>query len=159
MGELMKRASVVLLFSILIRLSGSAQAPNVVSLAKVKTAALVVRATSSVSCGDGSEGTCVRTDTDVIRNVTTIVDGTDLWQHFEKADPTKADVIFEFTLRSAKSTYGSVEFSVRDADTNQILYTESRSIVVLENDIARIVAHFLKVFEDAKKSPPNTKKH
>jgi len=91
--------------------------------------------------------------------VTTIVDGTDLWRHFEKADATKADVIFEFTLRSAKSTYGSVEFSVVDADSNKILYSESRSIVVLENDIARIVAHFLKVFEDAKKSPPNTKRH
>lgn len=154
----MRWLAAVFSLSVLGSLSASAQAPDFVSLAKVKTAALVVRATSSVSCGDGSEGTCIRTDTDVIRNVTTIVDGTDLWQHFEKADATKADAIFEFTLTNAKSTYARVEFSVRDADTNKILYSESRSIVILENDITRIVSHFHKVFEDAKKSPPNAKK-
>ncbi len=60
-----------------------AQVPNPAALAKIKLAALVVRATSSVSCGDGSEGTCVRYDSDVATNVKAFVDGTELWQHFE----------------------------------------------------------------------------
>ena len=82
----MRRTLAVLFLSILGGFSLQAQVPDLVTLAKVKTAALVVRATSSVSCGDGSEGTCVRKDTDVVAKVTGVVDGTELWAHFEKAD-------------------------------------------------------------------------
>jgi len=135
-----------------------ADLPDLAALAKVKTAALVVRATSSVSCGDGSEGTCVRKDTEVVTKVTAIVDGTNLWEHFERADATKADAIVEFTVTNATTTYGRISFSVRDADNNNFLYSESRDVVMLENDVTRIVNHFVKVVEDAKKKPVNTKK-
>jgi hypothetical protein len=91
--------------------------------------------------------------------VKSIVDGTEIWQQFEKADATKADAIFEFTVTNATTTYARVEFSVRDADSNKILYGEVRSIVLLENDITRIVAHLLKVVEEAKNKPLNTNKH
>lgn len=154
----MKRALALWSLSILCGLPVHAQVPDLVTLTKVKTAALVVRATSSVSCGDGSEGTCVRKDTDVVTKVTAIVDGTNLWEHFERAEATKADAIIEFTVTNATTTYGRISFSVRDADNNNFLYSESRDVVMLENDITRIVSHFLKVVEDTKKRPVNTKK-
>ncbi len=132
--------------------------PNLAALAKIKTATLVVQATTSVSCGDGSEGTCVRHDREVVTKVTAIVDGTNLWEHFERKDATKADAILEFTVKDADTTYGQISFSVRDADTNDFLYYEYRDEVVLENDITRIVNHFLNVVEDAKKKPSATKK-
>jgi hypothetical protein len=82
-----------LVFSIVFMLGAlalHAQAPDIAGLAKVKTAALIVRATTSVSCGDGSEGTCVRHDPDIIKRVSTIVDGTELWQRFLKVDQTQS---------------------------------------------------------------------
>jgi hypothetical protein len=147
------------LLSIFGSLSLHGQTPDLVALAKVRTAVLVIHATTSISCGDGSEGTCVRNDSDVITKVKSIVDGTEIWQQFEKADATKADAIFEFTVTNATTTYARVEFSVRDADSNKILYGEIRSIVLLENDITRIVAHFLRAVQEAKNKPLNTKKH
>jgi hypothetical protein len=132
--------------------------PNLAALAKVKPAALVVQATTSISCGDGSESTCVRHDSDVVTKVTAIVDGTNLWEHFERKDATKADAILEFTVKDATTTYGTISFSVRDADTNDFLYFEYRDVVLIENDITRIVTHFLNVVEDAKKKAPGTKK-
>jgi hypothetical protein len=101
----------------------------------------------------------VRKDTDVVTKVTAIVGGTNLWEHFEKADATKADAILEFTVTNAATTYGRISFSVRDAEDNNFLYSESREVVLLENDITRIVNHFLKVIEEAKKKPVGTKKH
>lgn len=136
-----------------------AQKADPAGLAKVKTAALVVKATTSVSCGDGSEGTCVRQDPDVVKKVTDLVDGTTLWEHFEKADATKADAILEFTVKNAGTTYGGISFTVRDADNNNVLYQEYRDVVTLDNDIARMVNHFLKAVEEAKKNPPAARKH
>ncbi len=100
----------------------------------------------------------MRQDPDIVTKVTTFVSGTDLWGHFEKMEATKADAILEFVVKDATTTYGRISFSVRDADNNNILYFESRDVVVLENDITRIVNHFLQVVEDAKKKPPSTKK-
>ena len=128
-----------------------AQKADPSGLAKIKTAALVVKATTSVSCGDGSEGSCVRQDPDVVKKVTDIVDGTALWQHFEKADAPKADAILEFTVKNASGTDGTISFSVRAADNNNFMYQEYRDVVTLENDIARMVNHFLKAVEEAKK--------
>lgn len=135
-----------------------ADIPDLAALAKVKTVALVVRATTSVSCGDGSESTCVRNDSNVVTKVTAIVNSTKLWEQFEKVDATKAHAILEFTVKDAATTYGRISFSVRDADNNNTLYFESRDVVMLENDITRIVNHFLKVVEDAKNKPSKTKK-
>jgi hypothetical protein len=154
----MRRVRAFMAVLILCGLRLHAQAPDPSGLPKVKTVALVVRATTSISCGDGSEGTCVRTDGDVVKKVIAIVDGTNLWEHFEKADATKADAIVEVTVKNATTTYGTISFSVRDADSNKFLYFESRDVVMLENDITRIVNHFLNAVEDAKKKPPTAKK-
>ncbi len=146
----MKRACA---FCILSTLAVHADTPDFTALAKLKTAALVVRATASVSCGDGSEGTCVRKDPEVVKRVTAIVEGTELWERFTRADATKADAVLEFTLKNADTTYGTIYFAVRDADSNKTLYYEWRDVVTLENDITRIVSHFLKAAADAKKNP------
>jgi hypothetical protein len=154
----MQRTLAVWFLFILSGLPLCAQTSDLAALAKVKTAALVVQATTSISCGDGSEGTCVRKDPDIVTKVTTIVDGIHLWDHFEKMDATKADAILEFTVKDAATTYGRISFSVRDADNNKVIYSEFRDLVLLENDITRIINHFLKVVDDAKKRPVNIKK-
>ena len=157
----MTKTAIAVLASLVFVLSSWAQAPNLPNLpalAKAKTAALVVRATTSISCGDGSEGTCVRQDTDIVTKVTNIVSGTDLWAHFDKADATKADALLEFVVKDATTTYGRITFSVRDADNNNFLFYEGRDVVVLENDVTRIVNHLLQVIEDAKKRPSSPRK-
>ena len=150
----MTKTAIAVFASLLFAVSTRAQTPNLPNLpalAKIKTSALVVRATTSISCGDGSEGT-VRQDLDIVTKVTDIVSGTDLWAHFDKMDATRADAILEFVVKDATATYGGISFSVRDADNNNILYFETRDVVVIENDVTRIVNHFLQVVEDAKKA-------
>ena len=154
----MKNAFAVLFALVFVCFQSQAQAPNLAALAKVKTAALVVHATTSIACGDGSEGTCVRNDSEVVSKVKAFTDATELWDHFEKADATKADAILEFTIKDASTTYGRISFSVRDADSNTFLYFESRDVVTLENDIVRIVNHLLKAVEDAKRKSSAVRK-
>ena len=72
--------------------------------------------------------------------------------HFDKMDATQADAILDFEVKDATTTYGRISFSVRDADNNNFLYFETRDVVVIENDVTRIVSHFLQVVEDAKKA-------
>jgi len=143
----MRRTFALLMFFIFCSAVVCADTPDLAALAKVKTAALVVRATSSVCCDDGCQATCVRKDTDVVTKVTAMVDGTNLWEHFKKADTTQADAILQFTVEDAATTHGKISFSVRDADNNNFLHSEYRDVVMLENDITRIVNHFLKVVE------------
>jgi hypothetical protein len=155
----MKRMAAISFILLLSVIPLCAQKADPSDLPRVKTAALVVKATTSVSCGDGSEGTCVRQDPDVVKKVTDIVDSTELWEHFQKADATKADAILELTVKNASTTYGNISFSVRDADNNNFMYQEYRDVVTLENDITRMVNHFLKAVEEAKKSPRAVQKH
>jgi len=131
----------------------SEEAAKMAALAKAKTAALAVLATTSISCGDGSEGTCIRTDRDVISQVENIVNSSELWRQFDKVDATKADIILGFKVKNARTDNGYIGLDVRDADTNAVLWSESRSIVNLENDVTRLVAHFLKARANASSSP------
>jgi hypothetical protein len=68
-----------------------------------------------------------------------LVDGTEVWEYFEKVNATEADIFLEFAVRNSSA----VSFNVRDADSNKILYSEYREIVSLDNDINRMIAHFL----------------
>jgi hypothetical protein len=104
-----------------------------------KTAALVVRATTTVACPGGAPGDCIRTDTDIISQVQRLVDGTEVWEYLEKVDATEADIFLEFEVRNDSG----VSFNVREADSNKILYSEYREVVSLDNDINRMIAHFL----------------
>jgi hypothetical protein len=109
------------------------------ALLNAKTAALVVRATSTVSCPEGAPGDCIRTDGDIVSEVNGLVENTNLWAYFEKANPTRADIILYFKVEDN----AIVRFSVRDSDTNTLLYSEDRQVVSLDNDVNRIVAHFV----------------
>ncbi len=88
-------------------------------LRAAKTAALVVRATTTVACPGGAPGDCIRTDTDIISQVRTLVDSTDIWEYFGQASATEADIFLEFEVRNSST----VSFNVRDADSNRILYS------------------------------------
>ncbi len=108
-------------------------------LRAAKTAALVVRATTTVACPGGAPGDCIRTDTDIISQVRGLVDGTDVWDYFAQETPTQADIFLDFEIRNSST----VSFNVRDADSNRVLYSEFREVVSLDNDINRMIAHFL----------------
>jgi hypothetical protein len=108
-------------------------------LAAAKTAALVVRATTTVSCPGGAPGDCIRTDSEIMRQVQDNVAKTELWEYFEKAEPTEADILLDFQVKE-----GSViTFMVKDADSGKLLYSDFREVVSLDNDVKRIVEHFL----------------
>ena len=109
------------------------------TLSHAKTAALVVHATSTVSCPEGAPGDCIRNDGGTISQVEGFVDQTDLWSYFEKADATQADLILDFQVKDT----AMASFSVRDSDSNKILYSEYRQVVSLDNDVNRMIAHFL----------------
>jgi hypothetical protein len=115
-------------------------------LAAAKTAAFVVRATSTVSCPGGAPGDCIRTDSDIVSQVQDNVATTELWGYFEKADPTQADILLDFRVEEGSI----ITFTVRDSDSGKILFSEVRDVVSLDNDIRRIVAHFLQ------SAPPRT---
>src|SRR5689334_20421212 len=65
-------------------------------LREAKTAALVVRATTTVACPDGAPGDCIRTDSDIISKVQSLADGTDIWEYFEKTEATEAEIFLSF---------------------------------------------------------------
>jgi hypothetical protein len=94
-------------------------------LIAAKTAALVVRATTTIACPGGAPGDCIRTDTDIISQVRNLVDRTDVWEYFEQASATEADIFLEFDVRNNST----VNLSVRDADSNRTLYSEFREVV------------------------------
>ncbi len=108
-------------------------------LRAAKTAALVVRATTTVACPGGAPGDCIRTDTDIISQVRNHVDRTDIWEYFGEANATEADIFLEFEVRNSST----VTLNVRDADSNKVLYSEFREVVSLDNDINRMIVHFL----------------
>ena len=65
-------------------------------LTRAKTAAVTVRSTQTITCGDGSSSDCLRQDIATVRQIEGLVDATDLWRYFEKAVPSKADIILQF---------------------------------------------------------------
>jgi hypothetical protein len=109
------------------------------SFSAARKAALVVRATSTVACPGGAPGDCIRIDEQIISHVKSLVKATDLWNYFEEADPTEADILFDIEVKDG----ASISLNVRDADSNGVLYSEGRQVVALDNDVDRIIAHFL----------------
>jgi len=71
----------------------------------------------------------------------------ELWNHLTKADAAKADILVTFSVHNAERVY----CVVYDANSNKILWTEDRTLVVADNDAARILVHFLKVWQSGQK--------
>lgn len=113
------------------------------TLTKAHTAAISVRSTQTITCGDGSTNDCLREDTKTKNEIEQSVDGTDLWMYFQKVSPSKADIIFRFTADNRASSSAQIVLQVQDSDSGAWLYYEARNITDIENDVNRLVAHVI----------------
>jgi hypothetical protein len=112
-------------------------------LARARTAAIAVRSTQTISCGDGSSDNCIREDTGTERQIEGLANKTDLWRYFDKGAPTKADIILQFVANERASSSPQIVLQVQDADTGAWSYYESRAITDIENDVNRLVDHLI----------------
>lgn len=112
-------------------------------LSKAKTAAVAVRSTQTISCGDGSSDDCLREDTQSEGQIEQLADKTDLWRYFEKNSAAKADVILQFVAKDRASSSAQITLQVQDSDSGTWIYSEARPITEIENDVNRLVDHFI----------------
>lgn len=112
-------------------------------LSKARTAAVAVHSTQTISCGDGSSDDCLREDTATERQIEGLANKTDLWRYFDKAPPAKADIILRFVANNRASSYAQITLQVQDSDGGAWLYSESRTVTDIENDVSRLVNHLI----------------
>ena len=109
------------------------------TLAKAKSAAIIIQATQGIACGDGSDG-CIRTDHEAIAIIQREVEESQLWQQLVKADPKRADILLKFNTRDR----ASLQLCAYDADSNDLLWCDNRNpSIALDNDSYRELGHFL----------------
>jgi hypothetical protein len=98
-------------------------------LGRAKSAAVIIKATQNIACGD-SDG-CFRTDTEALSIVKRTIEESELWRSLTQAEPKKADILLNFTTRDRSS----LQLCAYDADSNNLLWCELRSpSIALEND-------------------------
>jgi hypothetical protein len=112
-------------------------------LSRARTAALAVRSTQTISCGDGSTSDCIREDVKTKTQIEVLADATDLWRYFERATPAKADLIIQFVANERASPASLITLQVQDADSGAWAYYESRTVTDIENDVNKLVDHFV----------------
>ncbi len=113
------------------------------SLPNTATVAAVVRSTQTITCGDGSTSDCLREDFVTEAKVRKFVDGTDLWRYFDEAAPTHADLVLQFVANEQAGTSPQITLRVQDSNTGTWVYYESRPVTDLENDVNRLINHFI----------------
>jgi hypothetical protein len=86
-----------------------------------------------------------------INQILSFLWSTQLYTRYRVVDPDKSDLIITITENILSR---SVSFVVRDADTNEELYSETRDLVVLSNDVKRLAAHFLAIVPRPPAPPP-----
>lgn len=116
---------------------------NEARLARARTAAVTIRSTQTISCGDGSTNDCLREDKATERTIEGFLDETDLWRYFQKAPPAKADLILQFIANNRADSSSPIILQVQDSDSGEWVYYESRNATDLENDVNRLIEHFL----------------
>ena len=107
----------------------------------------MIEADRSISCGDGSEGTCIGKDYPSEKAIEEGANKSQLWNHLTKVDAAKADILVRSSVHNAER----LSCIVYDADSNKILWAEDRVLIARDNDAARILAHFLKVWQSGQK--------
>jgi hypothetical protein len=112
-------------------------------LARAKTAAIVVHSTQTISCGDGSSDNCIREDSRTERQIEELANKTQLWRYFDSATPSKADLILQFVANERVSSSAQIVLSVQDSDSGDWPYREARSLTDIENDVNRLIEHFI----------------
>lgn len=113
------------------------------SLPSTATVAAVVRSTQTITCGDGSTSECLREDFSTEAKVRRFLDGTDLWRYFDEAAPTHADLVLQFVADEQAGTAPEITLRVQDANSGAWVYYESRPVTDIENDVNRLVNHFI----------------
>jgi hypothetical protein len=110
---------------------------------RAKSAAVTVRSTQTISCGDGSGDDCLREDTTTERQISSFVDNTDLWRYFDQAPALKADLIVRFSANNRAGSDARILLQIQDSDSGVWLYSESRTITDIENDVNKLIDHFI----------------
>jgi hypothetical protein len=83
-----------------------------------------------------------------IDQILRVVAGTKLWSRYRYAAASKADIIIKITEDRSVVDYETISFKVFDPEDNSQIYSETRSLVDLSNDVSRLVAHFLAAVDD-----------
>lgn len=112
-------------------------------LASAKTAAITIRSVQTISCGDGSNGDCIREDATTKEQIENWANSSDLWRYFERQPASKADIILQFVANDRASSSPQIILLVQHSDSNTQLYYEARTIGDLQNDVNQLVNHFL----------------
>jgi hypothetical protein len=68
--------------------------------ARAKTVAVIVEAKRTVSCGDGSDDTCIVNDGGAIKIIQDEIGASPLWDTFAQAEPKRADILLKFNTRN-----------------------------------------------------------
>jgi hypothetical protein len=113
------------------------------SLPSTATVAAVARSTQTITCGDGSSNDCLREDFGTEIKVKSLVDGTELWRYFDEAPPSHADLVLQFVANEQASHSPEITLRVQDANTGAWAYYESRPVTDLDNDVNRLINHFI----------------
>jgi hypothetical protein len=113
------------------------------TLQRAQSAAVVVRSTQTITCGDGSSNDCLREDTSTKTKIEAMIDETDLWRYFKQAAATKADIILKFVANNRADSSSPVSLTVQDSDSGDIVFSESRQVSEMENDVNRLIEHFV----------------
>lgn len=113
------------------------------SLPSTATVAAVVRSTQTITCGDGSTNDCLREDFNTEGKIRRFVDSTDLWRYFDEAAPTRADLLLQFVANQQAETSPEITLRVQDSNSGKWIYYESRQVTDLENDVNRLINHFI----------------
>ena len=115
------------------------QSARAQALAKAKTAAVIIEATQTIACGDGSDG-CFRTDGSAVAIIEREINDSGLWDNLTKVEAKRADILLKFNARNRMS----LGLAIYDADSNNLLWQDTRSpSIALDNDAAKEIGHFL----------------
>jgi hypothetical protein len=113
------------------------------SLPSTATVAAVARSTQTITCGDGSTNDCFREDFNTETKLKRLVDSTELWRYFDEAPPSHADLVLQFVANEQASHSPDITLRVQDSNTGAWVYCESRPVTDLDNDVNRLINHFI----------------
>jgi hypothetical protein len=115
------------------------------ALAEARTAVMVIKATRTISCGDGSEDPCIANDGGATSIIQQEAEASELWRDLTKVEAKKADLLLNFNTKNREW----LELCVFDGDSADLLWCETRRVIALDNDASREIAHFLKARQTA----------
>jgi hypothetical protein len=117
------------------------------TLRNAKTAAVIIEATETIACGDGSDG-CFRTDGGAIATIRREVEESRLWDNLTEAEAKKADILLKFVTKNR----ALLQLCAYEAASNDLLWCDYRSpSIALDNDASREIVRFLGAWRSSQK--------